>query len=155
MPLFKFKVSDNLGKIQEILIDSELTKDIKIPEIVVIGSQSSGKSSLLDILIGTPFLPKGEGIVTKSPIVIQSINNESLSDYKLSVVQGNHQSNYSDFNELSLNITNITKKILGKNNGVSNKPILVKMEGPGLPTLSCVDLPGITRIAVEGQPSDI
>jgi ABC-type uncharacterized transport system ATPase component len=40
-----------------------LTKleEIKIPKIVVIGGESSGKSTLLDALIGYNLFPKGKG----------------------------------------------------------------------------------------------
>ena len=61
-----------LGEIQNTLVSNNLQFDISIPQIVVIGSQSVGKSSLLEQLIGAEFLPKGQGIVTRTPIIIQS-----------------------------------------------------------------------------------
>ena len=48
---------------------------INLPQIVVIGSQSVGKSSLLEMLIGMDFLPKGDGIVTRTPILIQTFHD--------------------------------------------------------------------------------
>jgi dynamin 1-like protein len=47
---------------------------LKLPQIVVIGSQSTGKSSLLESIIGKEFLPRGKGIVTRRPIEIQLTN---------------------------------------------------------------------------------
>jgi dynamin 1-like protein len=41
---------------------------------VVIGSQSSGKSSVLENIVGRDFLPRGSGIVTRRPLVLQLIN---------------------------------------------------------------------------------
>jgi len=41
---------------------------------VVVGSQSSGKSSVLENIVGRDFLPRGTGIVTRRPLVLQLIN---------------------------------------------------------------------------------
>ena len=38
------------------------------------GSQSSGKSSVLENIVGRDFLPRGTGIVTRRPLVLQLIN---------------------------------------------------------------------------------
>src|SRR5512140_2573689 len=47
---------------------------INLPQIVVIGSQSSGKSSVLENIVGRDFLPRGSGIVTRRPLILQLIN---------------------------------------------------------------------------------
>merc|ERR1711916_296443 len=47
---------------------------IDLPQITVIGSQSSGKSSVLENVVGRDFLPRGSGIVTRRPLVLQLIN---------------------------------------------------------------------------------
>lgn len=47
---------------------------IDLPQIVVIGSQSSGKSSVLENVVGRDFLPRGIGIVTRRPLVLQLYN---------------------------------------------------------------------------------
>ncbi len=44
---------------------------IDLPQIVVVGSQSSGKSSVLENIVGRDFLPRGTGIVTRRPLVLQ------------------------------------------------------------------------------------
>lgn len=48
-----------------------LANPIDLPQIVVVGSQSSGKSSVLEAIVGFDFLPRGNGVVTRSPILIQ------------------------------------------------------------------------------------
>src|SRR3990167_6283571 len=50
---------------------------IDLPQIVVIGAQSSGKSSVLEHIVGRDFLPRGSGIVTRRPLVLQCINTPS------------------------------------------------------------------------------
>lgn len=53
---------------------------IDLPQIVVVGSQSSGKSSVLESLVGKSFLPRGTGIVTRAPLILQMIKytNEDM-----------------------------------------------------------------------------
>ncbi len=43
-----------------------------LPQIVVVGSQSSGKSSVLENIVGRDFLPRGAGIVTRRPLILQA-----------------------------------------------------------------------------------
>ncbi len=42
--------------------------------------QSSGKSSVLESLVGRDFLPRGSGIVTRRPLVLQLANVPSLEE---------------------------------------------------------------------------
>uniref|UniRef100_A0A7S2V112 Dynamin GTPase n=1 Tax=Fibrocapsa japonica TaxID=94617 RepID=A0A7S2V112_9STRA len=49
-------------------------QSIDLPQIVVIGSQSSGKSSVLENFVGRDFLPRGTGIVTRRPLILQLYN---------------------------------------------------------------------------------
>ena len=51
---------------------------LQLPQIVVVGSQSSGKSSVLEGVVGRDFLPRGTGIVTRVPLIIQLINIPKL-----------------------------------------------------------------------------
>lgn len=48
----------------------------------MIGSQSSGKSSVLENIVGRDFLPRGTGIVTRRPLVLQLINIPPAKDQK-------------------------------------------------------------------------
>ncbi|GAV52065.1 hypothetical protein ZYGR_0AG00560 [Zygosaccharomyces rouxii] len=66
---------------------------IDLPQITVVGSQSSGKSSVLENIVGRDFLPRGTGIVTRRPLVLQLINrrqkkgndvSKDLSNMKIS-----------------------------------------------------------------------
>ena len=45
-----------------------------LPQIVVIGAQSSGKSSVLENIVGRTFLPRGVGIVTRRPLILQLVH---------------------------------------------------------------------------------
>ena len=55
-------------------IGSNQTQMPKLPQIVVVGSQSSGKSAVLESFVGRDFLPRGAGIVTRRPLVLQLVH---------------------------------------------------------------------------------
>jgi dynamin 1-like protein len=57
---------------------------VDLPQIVVVGSQSSGKSSVLETIVGRDFLPRGQGIVTRRPLVLQLIHTPTSSSSALS-----------------------------------------------------------------------
>lgn len=62
----------NLRKIISIidqLRDIGLQKYISLPRIAVLGTQSSGKSSLLEMIVGIDFLPRGEVIHFLYPVI--------------------------------------------------------------------------------------
>lgn len=55
---------------------------IDLPQITVVGSQSSGKSSVLENIVGRDFLPRGTGIVTRRPLILQLINRRVKKETK-------------------------------------------------------------------------
>lgn len=57
---------------------------VDLPQIVVVGSQSSGKSSVLETIVGRDFLPRGSGIVTRRPLILQLIHTPASSSSNLS-----------------------------------------------------------------------
>lgn len=55
-------ISNNLRSVISLvdkLRDINLESYIQLPKIVVVGSQSSGKSSLIEQIVGIDFLPRG------------------------------------------------------------------------------------------------
>ncbi|KAF9538661.1 vacuolar protein sorting-associated protein 1 [Mortierella hygrophila] len=66
-----------INKLQDAFSTVGVHNPIDLPQIVVIGSQSSGKSSVLENIVGRDFLPRGSGIVTRRPLVLQLINRTS------------------------------------------------------------------------------
>lgn len=61
-----------VNKLQDVF-NTVGSDSIQLPQIVVLGSQSSGKSSVIESLVGRSFLPRGTGIVTRRPLVLQLI----------------------------------------------------------------------------------
>uniref|UniRef100_A0A8C8DHI4 Dynamin-type G domain-containing protein n=1 Tax=Oryzias sinensis TaxID=183150 RepID=A0A8C8DHI4_9TELE len=140
------------------LIDSlrslGVEKDLALPAIAVIGDQSSGKSSVLEALSGVA-LPRGSGIVTRCPL--------ELKMKKITKGQKwNGKIHYRDFAEEIQEPANVEEKICqaqdkmaGVGVGISDELISLEIASPNVPDLTLIDLPGITRVAVKGQPADI
>ena len=64
--LFKTQMFANVRKLINVideLRDYGLGEQISLPRIAVLGTQSSGKSSLLENVVGLDFLPRGSVIV--------------------------------------------------------------------------------------------
>lgn len=144
-----------VNKLQDVF--SAIGQDsIDLPQIVVVGSQSSGKSSVLESLVGRDFLPRGSGIVTRRPLVLQLY---SLSDKTCLEEWGEFLhlpgKKFFDFNEIRNEIINETERETGKNKGISTKSINLKIFSPHVLPLTLVDLPGITKIPLGDQPEDI
>jgi len=49
---------------------------LDLPQIAVVGGQSAGKSSVLESFVGQDFLPRGSGIVTRRPLILQLISSQ-------------------------------------------------------------------------------
>ncbi|XP_072289028.1 dynamin-1-like protein isoform X2 [Eucyclogobius newberryi] len=153
-----------INRLQEVFltVGAEL---VKLPQIVVVGSQSSGKSSVLECLVGRDFLPRGSGIVTRRPLVLQLINVPPMVE-RLKIENGVkaeewgtflHCKNqtFTDFNEIRREIEAETERTSGENKGISPEPIYLKIFSPKVLNLTLVDLPGITKVPVGDQPEDI
>lgn len=149
-----------INKLQDVF-NAVGSEGIDLPQIVVIGSQSSGKSSVLENIVGRDFLPRGSGIVTRRPLVLQLINLSIDGNSKDSPMEewGEflHKPNeaFYDFAEIKKEIERETDRETGSNKGISRRPINLKVYSPHVLNLSLVDLPGITRVPVGDQPTDI
>lgn len=64
-----------ISRLQEVLQTIDPSKDctVDLPRLVVVGAQSSGKSSVLETLVKRDFLPRGKDIVTRRPLILQLV----------------------------------------------------------------------------------
>nr|XP_020474864.1 dynamin-1-like protein isoform X2 [Monopterus albus] len=138
---------------------------IQLPQIAVVGTQSSGKSSVLESLVGRDLLPRGTGIVTRRPLILQLVYVDP-ADARTKDDSGRdcegwgkflHTKNkiYTDFDEIRQEIENETERVSGNNKGISDEPIHLRIFSPHIVNLTLVDLPGITKVPVGDQPKDI
>lgn len=145
----------------------EFNNKVLTPKVVVVGSQSSGKSSVLNGLMSMDILPTGSSMVTRTPLNIQLVQSEKylieFGEYlssgwetkktiKLSALPTN--------DELGLirnEINRQTDKFAGENMNISYKEINIKLYSPNIPNLNIIDLPGLTMVPCtdRGQPIDI
>ncbi|XP_075038557.1 dynamin-3 isoform X2 [Mixophyes fleayi] len=125
--------------------------NLDLPQIAVVGGQSAGKSSVLENFVGRDFLPRGSGIVTRRPLVLQLIT--SKREYaEFLHCKGKK---FSDFDEVRQEIESETERTTATNKGISSIPINLRIYSPNVLNLTLIDLPGITKIPVGDQPADI
>ncbi|KAG9234673.1 Dynamin central region-domain-containing protein [Amylocarpus encephaloides] len=164
-----------VNKLQDVFTTVGVQNPIDLPQIVVVGSQSSGKSSVLENIVGRDFLPRGTGIVTRRPLVLQLINRAPGGGGKPNGVKeevstaGDKEANidewgeflhipgqkFYDFNKIRDEIVKETEAKTGRNSGISPAPINLRIYSPNVLTLTLVDLPGLTKVPVGDQPRDI
>ncbi|XP_035762799.1 dynamin-1a isoform X2 [Neolamprologus brichardi] len=125
--------------------------NLDLPQIAVVGGQSAGKSSVLENFVGKDFLPRGSGIVTRRPLVLQLMN--SPTEYaEFLHCKGKK---FIDFDEVRQEIEAETDRATGANKGISPVPINLRVYSPHVLNLTLVDLPGMTKVPVGDQPADI
>ncbi|KAF9565174.1 hypothetical protein CPC08DRAFT_815481 [Agrocybe pediades] len=146
-----------LIEIRTMLLSIDQNDALKLPSIVVIGSQSSGKSSVLEAIVGHEFLPKGNNMVTRRPIELTLIHTPAKD--------GKVPSEYGEFPGLGIgklsNFADIQRTLTDLNlavpssEAVSNDPIDLRIYSPNVPDLTLIDLPGYVQIASLDQPETL
>ncbi|RFU33370.1 hypothetical protein B7463_g2963, partial [Scytalidium lignicola] len=155
-----------VNKLQDLVFNTIGNDSLDLPQIVVVGSQSSGKSSVLENIVGRDFLPRGSGIVTRRPLILQLINvpSDDLDEPQPHTAQSvyewaefHHIPNrrFTDFQDVKREIENETARIAGNNKGINRQPINLKIYSPHVLNLTLVDLPGLTKVPIGDQPTDI
>lgn len=125
---------------------------LDLPQIAVVGGQSAGKSSVLENFVGRDFLPRGSGIVTRRPLILQLINSNNGEYGEFLHLRGKM---FTDFDDIRREIEAETERTTGTNKGISPIPINLRIHSPKVLNLTLVDLPGLTKVAVGDQPVDI
>ncbi|KAF7294691.1 hypothetical protein MIND_01006200 [Mycena indigotica] len=173
------EIVGTINKLQDVFTTvGSSASAIDLPQICVLGSQSSGKSSVLENIVGRDFLPRGSGIVTRRPLVLQLINRpagtpppagDAAPKVNGTDKAGDKGANpdewgeflhlpgekFYDFTKIRDEIVRDTEAKTGRNAGISPLPINLRIFSPHVLTLTLVDLPGITKVPVGDQPRDI
>lgn len=140
-------------EIRSILQKVGQTGVLQLPSIVVIGSQSSGKSSVLEAIVGHEFLPKGSNMVTRRPIELTLINTpDSPAEYGEFPALG--LGRISDFTQIQRTLTDLNLAV-PEADCVSDDPIQLNIYSPTVPDLSLIDLPGYIQISAQDQPEEL
>lgn len=140
-------------EVRNLLLQIDKQETLRLPSIVVIGSQSSGKSSVLEAIVGHEFLPKGGNMVTRRPIELTLIHSpESASEYcdfpelRLGKI--------TDFSHVQRTLTELNMAVPAEE-VVSDDPILLTIYSPHVPDLTLIDLPGYIQVVAAGQPHSL
>ncbi|XP_071328721.1 dynamin-2 isoform X5 [Trachinotus anak] len=140
-----------INKLQDAFSSIGQSCNLDLPQIAVVGGQSAGKSSVLENFVGRDFLPRGSGIVTRRPLILQLVNNKAEYAEFLHC----KGKKFVDFDEVRAEIEAETDRITGSNKGISPIPINLRVYSPHVLNLTLIDLPGMTKVAVGDQPPDI
>lgn len=145
-----------------LLKDGGIEQYCALPSIAVVGIQSSGKSSVLEGLIGLDILPRSDGLCTRTPIELRlsTTKKEQYAVIKvISKASDTKEEDYrvDDFEKLKSIILEQTDIKAGTKKNIVNRPIVVSVFSPLCPDLTVIDLPGIVNNPLEGsdQPEDI
>ncbi|KAH9330008.1 hypothetical protein KI387_002116, partial [Taxus chinensis] len=162
-----------------------------LPSIAVVGGQSSGKSSVLESIVGRDFLPRGSGIVTRRPLVLQ-LHKIDEGNREYAEFMHLPRKKFTDFALVRKEISDETDRVTGRSKQISTVPIHLSIYSPNdftkiikkelisfgkapvdpkfeeedikpwsdsdslnVVNLTLIDLPGLTKVAVEGQPESI
>ncbi|XP_063546020.1 dynamin isoform X6 [Cydia strobilella] len=140
-----------VNKLQDAFTQLGVHMQLDLPQIAVVGGQSAGKSSVLENFVGRDFLPRGSGIVTRRPLILQLIHgNAEYAEFLH--CKGKK---FVDFNEVRGEIEAETDRITGSNKGISPVPINLRVYSPNVLNLTLIDLPGLTKVPIGDQPVDI
>jgi dynamin 1/3 len=115
-----------INRIQDAFTSLQMNMTIDLPQIAVVGGQSAGKSSVLENFVGKDFLPRGSGIVTRRPLILQLINGTSEWGEFLHC----KGKKFVNFDEVRKEIEDETDRVTGSNKGISNIPINLRVYSP-------------------------
>eukprot|EP01053_Blabericola_migrator_P010657 Blabericola_migrator_1__10656@NODE_607_length_7343_cov_208_169736_g440_i0_p2_GENE_NODE_607_length_7343_cov_208_169736_g440_i0NODE_607_length_7343_cov_208_169736_g440_i0_p2_ORF_typecomplete_len775_score198_62Dynamin_M/PF01031_20/3_2e61Dynamin_N/PF00350_23/5_4e39GED/PF02212_18/4_4e22FeoB_N/PF02421_18/0_21FeoB_N/PF02421_18/0_00067MMR_HSR1/PF01926_23/2_1e06RsgA_GTPase/PF03193_16/2_1RsgA_GTPase/PF03193_16/0_15AIG1/PF04548_16/6_9AIG1/PF04548_16/0_82GTP_EFTU/PF00009_27/0_027IIGP/PF05049_13/0_75IIGP/PF0 len=172
------------NQLQELLVtiqdsSSPCSSLYELPQIAVIGNQSVGKSSVLEALMGVSCLPRGTGMVTKCPLILQlkSATQDEISLYlqsnegRLKLDRVTRNPDWSSVNcyvqfshlpeDLLLEEKSVHDEIVRRTRelcagaDISHRAIMMKMTSTHVTDLTLIDLPGLIRVPDATQPPDI
>eukprot|EP00124_Ichthyophonus_hoferi_P002396 Ihof_evm8s161 gene=Ihof_evmTU8s161 len=129
----------------------------RLPRIVVVGNPKSGKSSVLEMLAQARIFPRGQGeAMTRAPVQV------TLSEGPMRMItfkEGEKKYDLTNQEEVKLLQDEVKARMeasVQEGHTISHEPIQLEMQGPGLPRVIMVDLPGISNseTGVTSDPKD-
>ncbi|CAK9182999.1 unnamed protein product [Ilex paraguariensis] len=129
---------------------------LPIPEIVALGGQSDGKSSLLEALLGFRFNVREVEMGTRRPLILQMVHDPTALEPRCRF-QEEDSEEYGSPIALAAAIADTIKArtdaLLKKSkSAVSSKPIVMRAEYAHCPNLTIIDTPGFVLKAKKGEP---
>ncbi|KAG8386324.1 hypothetical protein BUALT_Bualt03G0137100 [Buddleja alternifolia] len=129
---------------------------LPIPEIVAIGGQSDGKSSLLEALLGFRFNVREVEMGTRRPLILQMVHDPTALEPRCRFQEEDSEeygSAIASSTAIADAIKSRTEALLRKTKtAVSSKPIVMRAEYAHCPNLTIIDTPGFVLKAKKGEP---
>jgi hypothetical protein len=154
---------DLIDKLQFAQLDN-----VKLPQIVVVGDQSAGKSSVLEAITGTPF-PREAGACTRFATEIR-LRRAEEEKFSIRIIPDKNNRVYAEQERLrqfgvtvdeSMSFDTLMRlaveEIAPKNvpgRFVAGDILVVEKRGPNMPLLTVVDLPGLVKNPNNDQSAD-
>lgn len=120
----------------------DLNTQLQTPEIVLIGRQGHGKSSVIEAIVGQPFnlVAQEKGACTKRPIFVHVVNNPSYEKPKITIKRDSFVKEASEDKTVS---AESVEKELKIRNIISPSPIYVTYEYKNCWNITFIDTPGL------------
>lgn len=163
--------SSRLNQIEQVRANG-VGELISLPQLVVCGDQSAGKSSVLEGITGIPF-PRQDGICTRFPTeivlrhsnavqsIVANIRPHSTRSQQVREKLRAYHKDVKDLSELP-SIINDVSNLMGlrgfvdgdNDNAFASDALRIEISGPTGLHLSVVDLPGLISVSNEEQSDD-
>lgn len=129
-------------------ISEELGTKFEYPKVAVVGNQSSGKSSVLEAIVGLEIFPKGNNMVTRRPLELAMVRDTSMTS--------GFKAQFGSMGRIITSIPDVHAELLARNSGnITEEPIYLTITSPNVHNLTVVDLPGFIRVTKAGEDEDL